>query len=174
MNIFFLEKDAKECAIAHNDKHCIKMIVEYAQMLSTSHRILDGEQKIQIKNNRKLKKFVLNDEREHILYSVTHQNHPCNVWVRQSLEHYKYLYTLLDELLKEYTFRYGRMHRTSTLMEALLTPPKNIEKNGFTEPPQAMPEHCKHSDTTTAYKNYYKMEKQALKKYKFRDIPSWY
>lgn len=174
MNIFYLSNDVKECAISHNDKHVVKMIVEYAQMLSTAHRILDGKVSIKIKNNRKLKKYELDDNRENVLYSVTHAQRQCNVWVRQSLDNYNYLYRLLDELLKEYTFRYGRMHRTAELMSTLLTPPKNIEKNGFTEPPQEMPEHCKDTDTITAYRKYYRLEKQSIKKYKLRNIPVWY
>ena len=38
MNIFYLNKDPKIAAIEHNDKHCVKMILENAQMLSTAHR----------------------------------------------------------------------------------------------------------------------------------------
>ena len=26
----------------HIDKHCVKMIIEYAQLMSTAHRMLDG------------------------------------------------------------------------------------------------------------------------------------
>ncbi len=37
MNIFYLDNDPKVCAEMHNDKHCIKMILEYAQLLSTAH-----------------------------------------------------------------------------------------------------------------------------------------
>ena len=45
MNIFYLNKDPKIAAMEHKDKHCLKMILEYAQMLSTDHRELDGEEK---------------------------------------------------------------------------------------------------------------------------------
>lgn len=34
MNIFYLNKDLKIAAMEHKDKHCVKMILEYAQMLS--------------------------------------------------------------------------------------------------------------------------------------------
>ena len=44
MNIFYLNKDPKIAAMEHNDKHCVKMILEYAQMLSTAHRELDGDE----------------------------------------------------------------------------------------------------------------------------------
>ena len=43
MNIFYLDYDTKKCAEMHVDKHCVKMILEYAQLLSTAHRVLDGQ-----------------------------------------------------------------------------------------------------------------------------------
>ena len=43
MNIFVLDKDPVVAAQMQCDKHVVKMIVESAQMLSTAHRILDGE-----------------------------------------------------------------------------------------------------------------------------------
>ena len=42
MNIFYLDEDAKTSAEMHLDKHCSKMLVEYAQLMSTAHRVLDG------------------------------------------------------------------------------------------------------------------------------------
>lgn len=42
MNLFYLSVDPEEAARFHCDKHVVKMIVEYAQLLSTCHRILDG------------------------------------------------------------------------------------------------------------------------------------
>ena len=43
MNIFYLDKDPEISAKMHCDKHVVKMIIEYAQMLSTAHRMLDGK-----------------------------------------------------------------------------------------------------------------------------------
>ena len=43
MKIFFLDKRPDDAAEMHCDKHCVKMILEYAQMLSTAHRILDED-----------------------------------------------------------------------------------------------------------------------------------
>ena len=43
MNIFFLDKDPIIAAQYHCDKHCVKMILEYAQLLSTAHRVLDED-----------------------------------------------------------------------------------------------------------------------------------
>jgi len=39
MNIFYLDPQPRLCAQYHCDKHVVKMILEYAQLLSTAHRI---------------------------------------------------------------------------------------------------------------------------------------
>ena len=41
MNIFYVDKDPKVAAQMMCDKHVVKMILEYAQILCTTHRILD-------------------------------------------------------------------------------------------------------------------------------------
>ena len=41
MNIFYLHEDPSICAKYHNDSHCVKMILEYAQLMCTAHRELD-------------------------------------------------------------------------------------------------------------------------------------
>ena len=42
MNIFYLHEDPVQNAKWHIDKHIVKMPIEYAQLLSTAHRMLDG------------------------------------------------------------------------------------------------------------------------------------
>ena len=42
MNIFHLDNDPVKAAQMMCDKHVVKMIVEYAQLMSTAHRVLDG------------------------------------------------------------------------------------------------------------------------------------
>jgi hypothetical protein len=44
MNIFYLHENTTECAKQHLDKHVVKMILEYAQLLSTAQRLLDGHE----------------------------------------------------------------------------------------------------------------------------------
>lgn len=43
MNLFYLDRDPYVAAEQHCDKHVVKMIIEYAQLLSTAHRLLDGK-----------------------------------------------------------------------------------------------------------------------------------
>ena len=62
MNIFYLDHDTQTYAEYYNDKNCVKMVLEYAQLLSTAHRIIDGD----IAN-----KFI---------YKCTHKNHLSAIW----------------------------------------------------------------------------------------------
>ena len=55
MNIFYLHEDPIQNAKWHVDKHVVKMVTEYAQLLSTAHRILDGtEYEGRTANNRRI------------------------------------------------------------------------------------------------------------------------
>ena len=182
MNIFYLDKDPKVCAQMHVDKHCIKMILEYAQLLSTAHRILDGTVSIGLgKTGRKQTRYVLPDDRESVLYSATHLNHPSAVWCRQSAMNYHWLYTLLVECCKEYTYRYGKIHKceSSGLVNRLQTTPTNINgTKDFTEPTPAMPEDVKvPGDSINSYRRYYVMNKEHLwswsGKINSRERPQW-
>ena len=112
MNIFYLHPDPKTCAEYHVDKHCVKMILETCQLLSTAHRVLDGvETMAKSKTGRNVKRWVLPDNRETIVYSATHMNHPSAVWCRQNRDNYYWLWCLLKSLCDEYTYRYGKIHK---------------------------------------------------------------
>lgn len=176
MNIFYLDHDVDACATYHTDKHCIKMILEYAQLLSTAHRILDGKETIgKSKTGRKVKRWVLDDNRESVLYSATHVNHPSAVWVRQSLENYIWLSDMLFALLKEYTYRYDKKHKCELLARHLGYPPLNIPHKPFTQPTPAMPDDVKITgDSIGSYRNYYIKNKAHLANWKKRKTPEWY
>ena len=175
MNIFYLHHDVVKCAEMHNDKHTVKMILEYAQLLSTAHRVLDGDIVIgKSKTGRKQTRYVLSRD-DSILYSATHINHPSSVWVRQSDKNYDWLFGLFQALMTEYTHRYGKIHATSRLEMHLAKLPKNIPQKSFTEPTPAMPDDVKvFDDSLKSYRNYYTKNKIHLAKWKKRPVPDWY
>lgn len=173
MNIFYLDINSKKSAEYHNDKHVIKMIIEYAQLLSTAHRVLDGEIYFELsKKNRKIKRYKLQLD-DDIFYKATHINHPSAIWVRQSSEHYKFLFEMFKSLCSEYTKRYFKTHKTSRLLTILEKTPKNIKNVEFKEPPLAMPEYCKLDGAVESYRNYYLKEKQKILNYTNTEIPYW-
>ena len=160
----------------HCDKHIVKMSTEYCQLLSTAHRVLDGQMYLgKTKNNRNIKRWRLPDEREDILMKATHVNHPSNIWVRESRENYMELYFIYMATLSEYNYRYGKIHGSGKASMILLRPPKNLVTSKNTELVQAMPEYCKiPNDPISAYRNYYIKEKKDFVSWKNRSIPEWY
>ena len=146
------------------DRHCVKMILESAQMLSTAHRVLD-------KNDNGL------------LYKESHKNHPSTKWVRESHLNYQWLYAHFVALGKEYTARYGKVHMSITKLKSLLSsPPRHIPQKLFTPPPQCMPDIykrkcsvCGNDGTIDAYRAYYMGEKSSFAVWKEpAAAPKWW
>jgi hypothetical protein len=157
MNIFALHENPIVAARWHTDKHVVKMILETAQLLSTAHRILDVN--------------MLSQTKDAMLYKKTHWNHPCAVWVRESTSNYYYAYRLLVALLEEFEYRYGKEHKTKTLLPYLKDAPLNIRFIGLTPFAQAMDNRFKDPDGVTAYRKYYNDGKSHLHTWTGRPIP---
>lgn len=154
MNIFFLHILPSICAIYHNDKHVVKMILETAQLLSSVHYIVPSTYIPQ--------------------YKLTHKNHPCSKWARESMGNYLWLCDLGMELCKEYTHRYGKVHKCQAIIQELKENLPDIEKKEFTMPAQAMPDTYKEDDSVYAYRHYYFFDKSHIASWTKRDKPDWW
>jgi hypothetical protein len=154
MNIFYIDDNVKKCAEYHCDKHCIKMILESAQLLCSVHHMIGLTRDIP--------------------YKLSHKNHPCSVWVRSSLSNYMYLCDLGMELSKEYTHRYGKTHKSQTIIEWCINNKPNIKEIGFSEPPKCMGDEYKVESVIESYRNYYMGAKKEFATWKNRDIPEWF
>ncbi len=156
MNIFALDYSPKLAAQYHCDKHVVKMIVETAQILSTAHHI-NG----------------VNSQLREIIYKETHKNHPCCIWARESTENYLWLCSLGIELCKEYTLRYGKIHKTQSILEMLVGNIPNFKYVCFTPFALAMPEDCWKEDAVLAYRKYYMVHKRGICTWKTKK-PIWF
>lgn len=176
MNIFYLSHDPAECARQHLDKHVVKMIVEYGQLMSTAHRVLDGTPYLgKTINNRNIQRWLLPDERESVIWKASHVNHPSGLWLRSSSTHYKWLYSLWLEMLKEYTYRYQKAHSNERMINWFYMLPNNIPIKGWlSDPTPAMPDEYKTNNSIQSYRNYYKGAKKGFAVWKNRPVPSWF
>lgn len=152
MNIFFLDENPKLSSQYHVDKHVVKMILEHTQLLSSVHWVIGGEAP----------------------YKLSHKNHPCSIWVRESLSNYLYLCEFTLELGKEYTHRYGKRHKSIDVVEWCIINKPNIPDIGFTTPAMAMPDEYKTSSVVESYRNYYAGAKKNLAVWKNREKPYWF
>lgn len=108
MNIFAISPDPKQCAQALDDRRLVKMVLETAQLLSAAAR-----------TQPHLAPAMTEAEQ---LYRATHLNHPVTLWVASSRSNFTWTRHLLEELLREYTHRYGKSHASERIAR-LLGPP---------------------------------------------------
>lgn len=180
MNIFVLDNNPATAAQMMCDKHIPKMIVEAAQMLSTAHRMLDGElvKKPSKSGKRMVNGYVHpNSNLDAVLYNAVHHHHPCTVWTMESKANYEWHYQHFLALADEFVYRFGKQHLTAQkLSEVLRNTPINIPNGALTEFPQAMkayPECMVDGNPIKAYRNYYHY-KHFAKWEKGREAPEWW
>lgn len=147
MNIFILDKNPKKSVIQLCNKHNVKMILESTQMLCNCFDQLE------------------------VPYKRTHYNHPCSIWVRESLDNYNWLFKYTEALCQEYTYRYEKIHKCQGVLYNLKTP--NLKSIGLTKFKLAMPEQYKNSCVIDSYRKYYLNEKLHFCKWPKERIPEF-
>ena len=138
MNIFYTHHNTDICASEHCDVHLNKMIIETAQLISTTVSIVDGV------NGKEL-----------FYVKPTQSGHPCAVWMRSDLHNYKWSVDLLSSLLNEYSFRNKKEHKmTSTLLLFKSYGNPRINSVKFSTPPKCTQGAYQELCVEDAYKNY--------------------
>jgi hypothetical protein len=151
VNIFVLDHNLRKCAEYHTDAHVVKMLLESAQLMSSAVRSCGID----------------------CGYKTTHINHPCSVWVRQSVANWLWLRALTTELNREWQYRFNhtRNHKSFDMISSLPIPP--LSDFGLTPFAQAMPAELQGPITVYAYRRYYRQRKQHLFKWTKRTTPWW-
>ena len=166
MNLFILSLIQQEIAEYMMDKHVSKILLEAVQMLCTAKKLLDPE-----------------DETNGRLYKIAHKNHPVTIWCRKSKENFIWALDLVDELHKEWRYRFGhsdtKFHKSylvALILRDNLPSDDKFEETGLTPFALAMPDKYKSDDPIMSYRNYYMSEeKQKIATWnKNRSRPDWY
>lgn len=152
VNIFILDNDENISVIYHPDKHIIKMPLEGTQLLCSAL-------------HRTGKAFSW-------IYKPSHMQHPCSLWAAESLSNWLWLQRYVILMGKEYTYRYGREHKSVELAKVLPIP--LLPDLGLTPFVKAVPEEFKRLQVVEAYRQYFIRDKQHLKSYTKRQIPYWW
>jgi len=151
MNIFVLDRDPKVAARMHCDKHVPKMILETAQMMCT----------------------VVATYGHHTPYRPTHARHPCTIWAGQSRANWNWLTEHGRALCAEYTKRYGKVHKSQSVIEWCALTHTELPDVPQTPFAQAMPEQYKNECAVIAYRAYYMGEKAPIATWKTQ-APDWW
>jgi hypothetical protein len=105
MNIFCTEECPRLSAQSLDNIRVNKMITESLQMLVTAMR-LNGAKEEEIPQRV-----------DGIPMKISHINHPCSIWVRESRENYLWLWEHLKALTEEFEFRHGKKHHGASQLK---------------------------------------------------------
>lgn len=155
MNIFILDENPELNVQMHCDKHVVKMIVEYCQLMSTACHVHG---------------FATDD-----MYRKTHVNHPCAVWARENKANFEYLLNLTIHLLEEYTYRYGKIHASSRLIPGFIDAIGKFPNGNLTPFAIVVPADQQRSGNAVQdYRTLYTQTKREMCTWKNRNQPEWF
>jgi len=171
MNIFVLDEDPVLAAQYHNNKHCVKMILESLQMMVSGLRN-KGATDAQMPKNELGGSF-----------KGGYRHHPCTRWCVETTSNFEYLYDLAIALCKEYTMRYDKEHKCEKKIKSLLPHYKNYVKEGELTPFAIAisdwmdcrdVEGFEQMSAVEKYRQYYIHDKKRMAQWKRREKPHWW
>ena len=151
MNIFFTSRNPVVAAQGLGDSHILKQILETAQLLDTAHNVSLVARPKSVFNN------------------------PCAMWARSSRENYTWLFQHFEELLNEYSYRFGKVHAYMKYVTHL----QNVDGCkfsgfGWSDPPLIAPAiYQRLVEPTKVYRAYYRHGKKSLHHWTKRNPPGW-
>lgn len=166
MNIFALSECPIQSARWHVDSHVVKMPLECAQMLANCFdtNMLESE------DCPRTKKGTV---RKHSYY-----NHPCSIWVRESLDNMVWTITYAQQLDMERLRRNPDKspHFSMDFINWVYDNRFNslVPEGDLTTFAIAMDDEYRQNDVIQSYRDYYKYGKSHLHKWKLQDAkPKW-
>lgn len=171
MNIFVLNQCAKVAAQQHCDKHCVKQILETAQMMACAvirHGATPEQMPLTSKGTP---------------YKGGYKFHPCSVWSGDSNANFVWLAQLGLYLCAEYTYRYGKTHACEDKIKQMADLNYLIPDGERTPFAVAISEdkRCRENISNfdklpvdKQYQEYYCYDKSSFAKWTRRKQPEWY
>lgn len=189
MNIFALHPNPRKAARWHVDKHIVKMVLEYCQLLYTAHWVVHYPELLTNKSAVGLsaaqKQCAVPDDMKTApickttnepSYRPCHIHHPSAKWARQTKANYEWLCQLAEEVAREYRFRYHKTHSCEEHVLWLKNNIPNLPDEPRTTFAIAMaPEYKICNDPIRCYRHFYRTSKQdrGLIAYTKRHVPHW-
>lgn len=182
MNIFAFDPSSVVSAQMLDDKRVGKMIIESGQLLTAAIRITLGcagytDEEI----DALFVKYGILTVSKGTPWRLTHQNHPCSIWTRESYANYSWLVSYTLSLINEFSLRYGKLHGCAPAIvgmraigDEILKP--IMQSKELTPFVMAMPDEFKQEalyDPHRAYQLYHHSKPNVYWR-KGRDAPNWW
>lgn len=179
MNLFVLDKDPLKAAMYQHNKHVIRMTSETAQIITNIIRVKHS-------NISCFTEYLDSHKPDmSLLCKLYNPNHIAVRWASSNLENFYWTVNLLESLLMEYDYRYGKPNKFKKARYILtycklFIHARPILYGGLTKikkPTQFCfigPDiYLYPGDIIKSYREYYIAEKLPNKKYTKREIPKW-
>ena len=151
MNIFVLDSDPVKAASLQVNQSLNTMCKESAQLLSTACRI--REPGLGYYRWPSWSKPSISEKR--VLYTVTHENHPCAVWARETRTNFTWLTVHGLALCAEWERRFST-HASQKVIEACSRLAGVIPRGPLTPWPLCMPAELQDQDDPVgSYRRFY-------------------
>ena len=158
MNIFAIESDSEgnidwiKSAQSLDNLRVVKMILESCQILST----------------------VLNEQGLRAPYKSFNPKHPSCLWAAEASANFRALVVHCDAMLKEYTDRFGKVHKCDGVLDQIVTlyDRDNFDCHYVTPLRMAMPDYFKGVNIVESYRRYYANKKNM--RYPQHKVPDWF
>ncbi|MGD2081282.1 MAG: hypothetical protein PVJ36_09165, partial [Nitrospirota bacterium] len=164
MKIYVLDRDPHICAEYHCDKHISIRIIDATEILFSAQ-----EDRAMRYHSSIIKQFGMN--RAKILNDI---KHPHCLWVRESIQNYRWLYKFGLALCKEYLFRWRKTHEYEYYIKWLREYEPPLPDIGPTDFKILLPDEYNTGDPVESYRKYYINEKKTIANWKRRDRPYWF
>ena len=157
MNIFAIEGEGNNIdwiasARSQDNYRVVKMILESCQILST----------------------VLNEQGVEAPYRSFNPKHPSCLWAAESSDNFEKLVLHCDAMLKEYTRRFGRVHKCRGVLTQI-TELYNAHRFPQSEPTRlrmAMPDYFRGDSIVESYRKFYASKPRI--RYPEGCVPVWF
>lgn len=158
MNIFYLSEDPEQAAKWHCDKHINKMVIEYAQILSTAAWKNDFH------------------DPDRMYKPVPKINPKVHNWAAKTGDNMIWLLKLARATADEFEYRYGHTHASyEKVISKFDMTEIRAPDSGFEEPPLCMGDSYKaEGDAIKSYRRFYIHGKDWSMSWFNRDKPPWY
>jgi hypothetical protein len=186
MNLFVLSLNPRHAAMQNCDKHVCKIILEAADMMCLAHWHFGFPSIRRAPKILREPRLITNNkgvQRQVWYYRPQSQsNNHVSIWVRTSLENYRWTcqhaLALCDEYERRYTHNLQKKglscHSTRPVIEWFAANEPPIPITDLTPFRQAVAEDCYNPDVVKAYRDYYVRYKARFAKWRLGNQPSWF
>lgn len=182
MNIFVLDEDPYLSAKMHCDKHVLKMLIEHAQMMASAYYSTIGiSRKKEIpKRQREVDSLFRGWPRKNPNgsdwpYGITHINHPCTIWTRESIQNFNWLWECSNHLCDVFQQRWRKKHSIKAIMQWMKQNPPDLPTSKQTPFAQVFPDCYQQYGPILGYRRYYAMKTTYMAlKWDYSPQPDWW